>query len=237
MGTLYIIRHGQASFLSRDYDNLSDLGWEQGRRLARYWLKWNIRPDRIVIGPRKRHRQTYDAVAEIFKLADVPLPEPESMDAFDEFAADKVMRAGIASLVPTTPELQPAVAAMSDPQANRERNFQRIFEFVTRAWVRGELNPAGAESFQAFRDRVEAGLEDLLRESGRGANIAIFTSGGPVAASTGHLLHLADEKTLELSWMVRNSSYNEILYSGDRRSLLSFAAIPHIDEPHLLTFR
>ena len=37
MGTLYLVRHGQASFGAADYDNLSELGHRQAVRLGEYW--------------------------------------------------------------------------------------------------------------------------------------------------------------------------------------------------------
>jgi len=37
MGTLYLVRHGQASFGAADYDNLSELGHKQSARLGEYW--------------------------------------------------------------------------------------------------------------------------------------------------------------------------------------------------------
>jgi broad specificity phosphatase PhoE len=36
MGTLYLVRHGQASFGADDYDQLSDLGRAQAVRLGEY---------------------------------------------------------------------------------------------------------------------------------------------------------------------------------------------------------
>jgi broad specificity phosphatase PhoE len=35
MGTLHLVRHGQASFGAADYDQLSDLGARQCRELGR----------------------------------------------------------------------------------------------------------------------------------------------------------------------------------------------------------
>ncbi len=37
MGTLYLVRHGQASFGADDYDQLSARGMEQAERLGQYW--------------------------------------------------------------------------------------------------------------------------------------------------------------------------------------------------------
>ena len=36
MGTLYLVRHGQASFGADDYDQLSPLGHQQAVRLGEY---------------------------------------------------------------------------------------------------------------------------------------------------------------------------------------------------------
>ncbi len=37
MSSLFLVRHGQASFLERNYDKLSAKGEEQARILGRYW--------------------------------------------------------------------------------------------------------------------------------------------------------------------------------------------------------
>jgi hypothetical protein len=37
MGRLLLIRYAQASFLSQNYDKLSDLGEKQARLLGEYW--------------------------------------------------------------------------------------------------------------------------------------------------------------------------------------------------------
>ena len=43
--------------------------------------------------------------------------------------------------------------------------------------------------------------------------------------------------TLELAWMVRNAAWSEFVFSGDRFTLSTFNAFPHLDEPRLLTYR
>ena len=45
MSRLFLVRHGQASFLSDDYDRLSPLGLEQSRRLGQHWLQAGIEID------------------------------------------------------------------------------------------------------------------------------------------------------------------------------------------------
>ena len=55
MSTLYLIRHGQASFGAEDYDVLSALGAEQARALGAYFAarRWPV--DALYVGPRARH--------------------------------------------------------------------------------------------------------------------------------------------------------------------------------------
>ena len=57
MATIYLVRHGQASFGKENYDQLSPTGWEQGRVLGR-WLAGKVEPAAIFGGDLERHRET-----------------------------------------------------------------------------------------------------------------------------------------------------------------------------------
>ena len=50
MGTLYLVRHGQASFGADNYDQLSALGWRQSRRLGEHFLQQGRQFDVILTG-------------------------------------------------------------------------------------------------------------------------------------------------------------------------------------------
>jgi hypothetical protein len=58
-----------------------------------------------------------------------------------------------------------------------------------------------------------------------------------MAATVRLALDLSPRRTLELSWMPRNASYSEFLFSGERFSLGTFNAFPHLDSAELLTLR
>ena len=49
MATIYLVRHGQASFGKENYDQLSPRGWEQGRILGR-WLAGKVEPGAVFGG-------------------------------------------------------------------------------------------------------------------------------------------------------------------------------------------
>lgn len=61
--SLLLVRHGQASFGKTDYDNLSERGHEQAYLLGKSLAARGVRPDRVVCGTMKRHRQTLAEIA------------------------------------------------------------------------------------------------------------------------------------------------------------------------------
>ena len=52
--SLIAIRHGQASYAAADYDQLSDAGYEQSRRLGRWLLQHAPLPERVLVLARGR---------------------------------------------------------------------------------------------------------------------------------------------------------------------------------------
>ena len=64
MGTLYLVRHGQASFGAEDYDNLSELGHKQSVRLGEYFANKGIAFDGLIAGTLRRHKQTLAGILQ-----------------------------------------------------------------------------------------------------------------------------------------------------------------------------
>ena len=58
MGTIYLVRHGQASFGAADYDRLSDRGVAQARRLGQALKGAGVCGARVICGSLSRHRAT-----------------------------------------------------------------------------------------------------------------------------------------------------------------------------------
>jgi len=104
-------------------------------------------------------------------------------------------------------------------------------------WVREEICPPGVETWLEFCSRVNSVLTEWLSAGSRGERVAIFTSWGPIAVAMHRALQLSVENTLSVSWMSRNSSWSEFLYSGERFSLSSFNCHAHLGDPAMLTYR
>ena len=61
--SVWLVRHGQASFGKSDYDNLSETGHEQAYLLGKHFAAHGVAPSLIVSGSMKRHRQTLAEIA------------------------------------------------------------------------------------------------------------------------------------------------------------------------------
>ena len=231
MSTLHLVRHGQASFGSADYDRLSDLGEQQVRHLREHFLRSGQVVDAIYSGRLHRQRST----AEILAAGAGEASAVRCTAAFDEYDAQTLLRVHAELTGAPLAALQ-GVHSPPDPRA-----FQRRLEEVGSAWVAGALERPGVESWRDFRRRVAQGLEEVMRSEGRSRQVIVCTSAGAIGAAVGHVLGLDDAGALRLSWSVLNASVTRIRYDDRRCSLESFNAVPHLEtqpEPRrLLTFR
>jgi broad specificity phosphatase PhoE len=241
MGTLYLVRHGQASFLQDNYDNLSPLGEQQSRLLGQHWYQRKIKFHRVATGPCVRQKDTAKIIAASYRHAGLPFPDPQEFPEFDEYQAEAVLKRLLPQLLESDQAIADLHATFKSSAANAEqrKNFQKLFETVVGHWVSGKSPVEGVETWQEFKTRVNSGINKFLTASQRGERVAIFTSGGPIAIAMQRALNLSDEATLGASWMSQNSSWSEFLYgaNANRFTLSTFNTHPHIEDPAMLTYR
>ncbi|HEY2362068.1 MAG TPA: histidine phosphatase family protein [Candidatus Angelobacter sp.] len=239
MSSLFLVRHGQASFLERNYDKLSAKGEQQSRMLGEYWAGLKLGFDRVYSGPKVRQRETARLVGETYKSAGLPWPEPIVLAEFDEFQAEAVIERSLPELLESDSDIQRMHRAFKDAQTRPEqfKTFQQIFEVVIGRWADGKVPLEGIEPWADFSARVQRGLAKFHENGKRGQRIAIFSSGGPVGVAMQRALDLSTEATLKAAWMVRNCSYSEFLFSAGRFTLSSYNATPHFTDPEFLTHR
>src|SRR5260370_5299815 len=239
MSHLFLVRHGQASFLQPDYDRLSTKGEEQSRLLGGYWAKHRVAFDAVYSGPRSRQKDTARIVGEEYRRAGGAWPEPEILNHFDEFRAEAVIAYALPKLVQTDEHVRGLHQAFENAASKAEqfKTFQRVFEVVIAKWAAGELPVPGIESWPDFCVRVQQGLRELTGNGSRGRRIAIFSSGGPIGVAMQRSLALSTEATRPSAWMVPNCAYSEFLFSGSRFTLSSYNAYPHLTDPALHTYR
>ena len=239
MGRLLLARHGQASFLAADYDQLSPLGVRQAYRLGEHWAARTLHVDRAVSGPHERQKDTAAQVAKAFWREGLAFPKTEIRAEFAEYDGDAIMRVGLPLLLARDEPLRRLNAAFESATSSSQRHatFQRVFELVQTAWAHNQFAAPGLEPWQTFAARVNAGLDRLILESPPAATIVVFTSGGPIALAMQRALQLSTALTLQTSWMSRNASWSEFLFSGKRFTLSTFNAFEHLDPTDMLTYR
>jgi broad specificity phosphatase PhoE len=237
MSRLLLVRHGQASAGSADYDRLSELGWRQAEELGRYWARIGFVPDQVWAGPCRRQLETAQGVAEAAGRGGRPWPEPRPLPELDEHDGYMVFIRSLPSLAETDAEARAALDLVGRPLSGDKRLYYRVYRSATRRWARGELElPSGEpalEDWPVFRRRAESAVARMTEGAGSGRGVVGFTSAGPVAVAVGKALGLEDEAVLGLSWTVLNGSVSEFLFSGERFSLHSFNSQLHLAEPGL----
>ncbi len=241
MGAVYLIRHGQASFGSSNYDRLSDTGRLQAAHCGRYLAAKGLRIDHWFSGTLERQR---DTVRLALDAMDSDSIESDTMDrdmveviedaGFNEFDHQAVM----ANILPVLSH-EPEISAFINGEIDRKRHFQKVFERVVETWVSQDQWEA-MESWSDVVKRVSGAAERVIEMAGSSKNIAVVTSGGPIAGMLASVLQLSPLAAIQLNWSIANTSITKIFYSGSRRSVGYFNHYAYLQQGadrSLVTYR
>lgn len=213
MGTLYLVRHGQASFGAADYDQLSELGTRQSIRLGQYLAQRGIAFDTVMTGTLKRHAQTWEGIAQGGSFSHTPHLWPE----LNEYDSEAVVRA-----------VHPGPLQKADTPEQYRHHFRLLREGLA-AWMQGTTAPEGMPAYREFVRGITSAL-DHVRSSATG-NVLIVSSGGPISTAVGQTLETSAAATIELNLRIRNSSITELAFTPKRHMLHTFNTLPHLDGP------
>jgi broad specificity phosphatase PhoE len=239
VNTLFLVRHGQASFGKANYDKLSDTGELQCRLLGDYWASQSLKFDAVYSGTLERQRQSLAMIREAYAEAGLDLPASTEMPEFDEFDSEKFMTQSIPQLQRDHPDLIKLMIKLAprnrtDP-AEFVKNFELAYDGVMGLWRSGELNVKGMESCPEFNDRVVRGLDRVMAEEASDRTVLLMSSGGPIAVMARRALKNSGRDLSGRAGHSFNSSVTEFSYGGDELSLVNFSQTPHLDRPELVT--
>lgn len=239
MGTLTLVRHGQASYGAADYDRLSERGIEQARALGRRWAEARFAPTAVYSGPMKRQRDTARIACETAAEAGHALPAPVILDELAEYPAFELLSRFLPRFIQQHPELA-QIADGTATTAATNALLDRGFEMVIEAWCNDRLDCGDIESFGGFVGRVQAGIARMTAaHAERGARVVAVTSGGPIGISLKLALAM-DAMTTVRQWrLVRNASITELLWRSSAPTEMSLLTFNHVDHlaAELVTFR
>jgi broad specificity phosphatase PhoE len=218
MGTLYLVRHGQASFGSDDYDRLSELGGRQCAALGAHLQARGRRFQGVLRGSLRRHQQSLDAVASAMP----GLPAALEWPGLDEYDSEAVVRA--VRDVDREPLPSPHT-----PEGYRQ-HF-RVLKTGLAAWMAGQVQPTGMPAWPEFVAGVVGAL-DHVREHFDG-DVLLVSSGGPIATAVAQVLGAPPSTVIDLNLRLRNSALTEFAFTPKRHMLQTFNTLPHLDDPAL----
>ncbi|MCA9709004.1 MAG: histidine phosphatase family protein [Myxococcales bacterium] len=237
MGQLVVVRHGQASLMKADYDELSEQGRAQAAALGRHLAEQGWSFDAVFTGPARRHRDTAALASDAARARGRSWPPAVEVPQLDEHDAFGLLSAAGSELseVPEVLEGQRALRSATSA-AERSRSFQRLFEAVMHRWFEGRFEPEGVETWPQFRARVREGLDAIIASRARRA--IAFSSVGPLAVVLQRALGTDDAASFRTAWRLRNASLTTFVFDeAGRFTLDGFNALPHLADPRTWTFR
>jgi len=231
MTTIYLIRHGQASFGAESYDKLSPNGELQAKLLGQYFNRILKEEPYVVAGSMQRHQQTANlALAECF-------PDTRIMtdNVWNEFNHQQVF----AQYEPRFNE--PHLLKQDvENEVNPRAYLAKIFQGAIERWTGGDYHHEYDESWPNFKSRVEIALQNLSDELAKTKPryAVVFTSGGVISVAAGKLLELNANRTFALNWAITNTSMTTLRLVGNEPQLLSLNEHHFIkaEDPQLLTW-
>ena len=231
MGVLMLVRHGQASFGTEDYDVLSSRGVRQSRKVAEALSGYGVSPTTLIHGGMRRQRETAEQMLLGAAPWELPLQVDESWAEIDHLA---VMLA-----YPTLTE--------ADREALRTgrmelRPFHELYTKATARWASGAYDSDYPETFPGFISRVRDGIGRAARLAGDRRTAVVVSSGGPIAAACAMLTEVGEEpRRLAAAWarfnaVVVNTSVTRVVVGSTGARLLTFNEHSWLDR-ELVTYR
>lgn len=237
MATLYLVRHGQASFMKNNYDQLSPLGYEQANELGTYLTSKQLQFDIAWMGALQRHKETYEGIVETYNNQfDFTFPEINIDKTLNEHQGAEIFNKLLPELVEEQPALKLAMVHKGKDDPEVRKGILKLFFQSLKKWAKGKLYLDGYESFVDFKARCQQVYQMLLEGMEGKKSGIVISSGGAIGVLTGLLLGVSDEKIMELNWQVINTSVTEFQYNKGQFYLKSFNSIPHLTEKKMITY-
>ena len=239
MGTLTLVRHGQARTFEDGGGQLTPIGEEQARALGSYWCSRGLVFNEVYSGTLERQQRTAEIVGQCFIDSGQSWPRLQLTPGLNEYDGEGILDKLVPALAERDddfPELLSAFERNRDTP-DRNRYFQKMFEAVTAFWQTGTLEIEGVESWPSFSARAGRAIRRIISKPGSGRRIAVFTSGGVIGLAVQTTLDAPLKQALEINWRVRNCSLTDLIFNRERLSLDSFNSTPHLIETSLHTFR
>jgi len=225
MPTVLLVRHGQASFGTDDYDVLSDAGHRQAEIVAASLAERGYRADRLISGTLRRQRDTAAAFTAL------GAPDLEIEPRWDEFDSEDILLHHSETAV--------RLDHQGDGEPLTNRTFQAALEVAQAEWVAHADRSPTAQTWPDFSGAVTTALRDLASQLTSGETVIVVTSGGAISALLCHLWGAPPTLFPTLNRVTVNASVTKLAIGSTGTNVISFNDHSHLEsvDRALVTYR
>jgi len=211
MSIITLVRHGQASAGTDNYDRLSERGIVQARFLGDWWKKIGVTPDAAFAGTLERQQHTAQLTLEHAELSTLSVSTLPDLNEYAHTDVDREFGEG---------------ASSDSADALTLTDYHGILERWRDA-PHGKLN--GVESWAQFSSRGMNAIAAAHQAVGHGGHAVLFTSGGIVATVLGSVQSHPFSVVVDNIWYIQNASVTTLHYDGDKARVIDFNRVSHLD--------
>ena len=206
MPAIYLVRHGQASFGTDDYDVLSPTGRQQAALAGRELVRRGVRAPIFGSGTLSRQRETAAIIASEFGV-DQPMFISDAR--WNEFDAHALVARSLG-----IPEI---------PHEMTSTEFQVHLDKAFIEWINGTDG-----GWTKFSDGVIGALAAIAAQVPQGSDAIVATSAGVTGTVAAHLLRAAPESAITLNKVSINTAITTVLSGSSGLTLLTFNEHAHV---------
>ncbi|MBR9728902.1 histidine phosphatase family protein [Shewanella intestini] len=227
MGCIYVVRHGQASALSDDYDQLSAKGELQSQVLGQYLAAQQLTVNNVISGTMKRHQQT--SALALQSLPQLSLsaqwPELNELDHQNIIANYDPRFSSASAMLP--------FAKQAD---NPKTFFLETFGLAIQKWTQSTDSHGYSETWPQFVSRMNNALNKLINHANTHGNVMAFSSGGPISLFCCQALGIPLTQFLKVNQTLVNAGLTKFITNKQGQLKLSTLNQHHyLESPHANT--
>ena len=211
---------------------MSKKGVKQSIALGKKLLKNSISFDRTIIGPLKRHQQTFDGINKGYGG---DLNNPSIIDEFAENQLMEIAQHFIPKMLNTDKNIKQIFNAV--PFWKRKRKFLEYFNIIAKKWIHNELDLSekGFESYDNFRERVRLAKSKVSSLMSENKNTMVVSSGGAITGVYAECHPLTVDEIMKLNFKIKNASITLFKKENDTFTLDTFnrSLIPRYLETYI----
>lgn len=181
--------------------------------------KKNLVFDNVVVGPMKRHIQTFNGINKGYGQT---LSNPIIVDEFAENQLMEIAQYFIPKMLETNKNIKELMSEI--PFWKRKKTFLKYFNIIAQQWINEELDLSDKnfESYKSFKNRVKIAKGKVAEIMKEGSKTMVVSSGGTITGIYAECHSLSAEEIMQLNFKIKNASISLFTKENDTFTLETF---------------